>query len=61
MLPVVVLDYVGMAEGGEDGEFRGELGAFAVRHAAVGDFFAAEDAVGGEVAHFADDAEGALA
>ena len=58
---MVVLDDIGVAEGGEDAEFRGELGAFAVRHAAVGDFFAAEDAGGGEVADFSYYAEGALA
>lgn len=60
VLARLVLHDVGVDELLEDGNFGVELGALFVRHAVVGDFFAAEDFVGGFVTDFADDAEGAL-
>ena len=57
MLAVVVLDDVGMSEGFQDLQFGGKLVLFFIRHARVGNFFAAEDLVVGLSAHLADDAK----
>lgn len=61
VLAVVVGDDVRVAEMRQDLELGVELLALFLRHAEVGDFFAAHDEAVGLATDFADDAKGAMA